>query len=103
MSGAPTSEVSRRRDRRGVRLRRAREPRGGGDPRGVQHRRAREPGGRDVILEVRAIDTYYSLGHILHNLSLTVGEGEVVALLGRNGAGKTPTLRSITGLPPPRH
>jgi branched-chain amino acid transport system ATP-binding protein len=55
-----------------------------------------------MILELRAIDTYYGLGHILHGLSLTVGEGEVVALLGRNGAGKTTTLRSITGLTPPR-
>jgi branched-chain amino acid transport system ATP-binding protein len=55
-----------------------------------------------VILDVRAIDTYYGLGHILHGLSLTVSEGEVVALLGRNGAGKTTTLRSITGLTPPR-
>ena len=55
-----------------------------------------------MILDVRQIDTYYSLGHILHGLSLSVGEGEVVALLGRNGAGKTTTLRSITGLTPPR-
>jgi branched-chain amino acid transport system ATP-binding protein len=55
-----------------------------------------------MILEVGEIDTYYGLGHILHGLSLTVGEGEVVALLGRNGAGKTTTLRSITGLTPPR-
>ena len=55
-----------------------------------------------MILELRAIDTYYGLGHILHGLSLAVAEGEVVALLGRNGAGKTTTLRSITGLTPPR-
>jgi len=55
-----------------------------------------------MILDVRGINTYYGLGHILHGLSLTVGEGEVVALLGRNGAGKTTTLRSITGLTPPR-
>jgi branched-chain amino acid transport system ATP-binding protein len=55
-----------------------------------------------MILELRAIDTYYGLAHILRGLSLGVGEGEVVALLGRNGAGKTTTLRSITGLTPPR-
>jgi branched-chain amino acid transport system ATP-binding protein len=55
-----------------------------------------------VILDVRGIDTYYGLGHILHGLSLQVDEGEVVALLGRNGAGKTTTLRSVTGLTPPR-
>ena len=55
-----------------------------------------------MILEVKAIDTYYGLGHILHGLSIRVGEGEVVALLGRNGAGKTTTLRSVTGLTPPK-
>jgi branched-chain amino acid transport system ATP-binding protein len=55
-----------------------------------------------VILEVKSIDTYYGLGHILHDLSLKVDDGEVVALLGRNGAGKTTTLRSITGLTPPK-
>jgi branched-chain amino acid transport system ATP-binding protein len=55
-----------------------------------------------MILDVRGIDTYYGLGHILNGLSLHVGEAEVVALLGRNGAGKTTTLRSITGLTPPR-
>ena len=54
------------------------------------------------MLEVRNIDTFYGLGHILHDLSLEVAEGEAVALLGRNGAGKTTTLRSITGLTPPR-
>jgi branched-chain amino acid transport system ATP-binding protein len=55
-----------------------------------------------LILDVRSIDTFYGLGHILHDLSLRVEEGEVVALLGRNGAGKTTTLRSVTGLNPPR-
>ena len=55
-----------------------------------------------MILEVKNIDTYYGLGHILHDLSLRVDDGEVVALLGRNGAGKTTTLRSVTGLNPPR-
>jgi branched-chain amino acid transport system ATP-binding protein len=55
-----------------------------------------------MILEIKGIETYYGLGHILHGLSLAVAEGEVVALLGRNGAGKTTTLRSITGLTPPR-
>jgi len=55
-----------------------------------------------MILEIRSIDTFYGLGHILHGLSLVVAEGEVVALLGRNGAGKTTTLRSVTGLTPPK-
>jgi branched-chain amino acid transport system ATP-binding protein len=56
-----------------------------------------------LILEIKCINTFYGLGHILHDLSLSVAEGEVVALLGRNGAGKTTTLRSITGLTPPRN
>ena len=55
-----------------------------------------------MILEIKGIDTYYGLGHILHDLSLKVDDGEVVALLGRNGAGKTTTLRSVTGLTPPK-
>ncbi len=54
------------------------------------------------MIELKGVNAYYGLGHILHDLSLSVGDGEVVALLGRNGAGKTTTLRSITGLTPPR-
>ena len=54
------------------------------------------------MIELKKINTFYGLGHILHDLSLTVAEAEVVALLGRNGAGKTTTLRSISGLTPPR-
>ncbi len=55
-----------------------------------------------MILEVDRIDTYYGSSHILQEVSLSVAEGEVVALLGRNGVGKTTTLRSIMGLSPPR-
>ena len=55
-----------------------------------------------MILQLENVNTFYGLGHILHDLSLNVDEGEVVALLGRNGAGKTTTLRSVTGLTPPR-
>ena len=54
------------------------------------------------MIELQSINTFYGLGHILHDMSLNVAQGEVVALLGRNGAGKTTTLRSITGLTPPR-
>jgi len=54
------------------------------------------------MIELSGINTFYGLGHILHDLSLRVGESEVVALLGRNGAGKTTTMRSIAGLTPPR-
>lgn len=55
-----------------------------------------------MLLEVSDIVTFYGQSLILDRVSLTVGEGEVVALLGRNGAGKTTTLRSIMGLTPPR-
>ncbi|HEU5359589.1 MAG TPA: ABC transporter ATP-binding protein [Candidatus Deferrimicrobiaceae bacterium] len=54
-----------------------------------------------MILEVSHIDTYYGASHILQAVSLSVQEGEIVALLGRNGVGKTTTLRSIIGLSPP--
>ena len=55
-----------------------------------------------MLLEVSNIDTYYGISHVLQNISLSVEEGEVVALLGRNGVGKTTTLRSIIGLTPPK-
>jgi len=53
-------------------------------------------------LEAEGLHTYYGKSHILHGVSLTVEEGELVTLLGRNGAGKSTTLRSIMGLTPPR-
>ncbi|MCX5917902.1 MAG: ABC transporter ATP-binding protein [Deltaproteobacteria bacterium] len=55
-----------------------------------------------AILEVKEIITRYGQSQVLHGVSLEVGEGEVVALLGRNGVGKTTTFRSIMGLTPPR-
>jgi len=55
-----------------------------------------------MILEVVNVDTFYGTSHILQEVSLSVVEGEVVALLGRNGVGKTTTLRSIMGLSPPK-
>jgi branched-chain amino acid transport system ATP-binding protein len=56
-----------------------------------------------MLLEVSNIDTYYGTSHVLQGVSLTVTEGEIVALLGRNGMGKTTTLRSIIGLTPPKN
>src|ERR1700739_1868409 len=53
-------------------------------------------------LTLADVNTYYGESHILQSVALSVGEGEVVALLGRNGAGKTTAMRSITGLTPPR-
>ncbi|MBU1712120.1 MAG: ABC transporter ATP-binding protein [Proteobacteria bacterium] len=53
------------------------------------------------MLEVEGIDTYYGLSHILFGVSITVEKGEIVCLLGRNGAGKSTTMKSIIGLTPP--
>jgi branched-chain amino acid transport system ATP-binding protein len=55
-----------------------------------------------MMLNVRAIDTYYGETQVLFGVSLRVGAGEIVALLGPSGAGKTTTLRSILGLTPAR-
>ncbi len=54
------------------------------------------------MLHVENIHTYYGLSHILFDVSLQVATGECVCLLGRNGAGKSTTMRSIMGLTPPR-
>jgi branched-chain amino acid transport system ATP-binding protein len=54
------------------------------------------------MLEVEGIHTYYGLSHILFGVSLHVPRGQIVCLLGRNGAGKSTTMRSIMGLTPPR-
>ncbi len=54
------------------------------------------------MLSVNKIHTYYGLSHILFDVSLNVSRGEVVGLLGRNGAGKSTTMRSIMGLTPPK-
>jgi branched-chain amino acid transport system ATP-binding protein len=54
-----------------------------------------------MILEVRDLHTAYGLSRVLFGVSLTVAAGECVCLLGRNGVGKTTTMRSIMGLTPP--
>jgi branched-chain amino acid transport system ATP-binding protein len=50
-----------------------------------------------TLLELRGVEARYGAIKALHDISLTVGEGEIVALLGANGAGKTTTLRAISG------
>jgi branched-chain amino acid transport system ATP-binding protein len=55
-----------------------------------------------MILEVDNIHTYYGESHALQGISLALAQGETVCLLGRNGAGKSTTLRSIIGLSAPR-
>ena len=54
-----------------------------------------------IVLEVRDLHTAYGLSRVLFGVSLEVGAGECVCLLGRNGVGKTTTMRSIIGLTPP--
>ena len=53
-------------------------------------------------LEVHKINAYYGLSHILFDVSLDVTKGEIVVLLGRNGAGKSTTMLSVMGLNPPK-
>jgi len=51
-----------------------------------------------AALEIRNLQAWYGESHILHDIGFTVAQGEVVTLLGRNGAGRTTTLRAIMGL-----
>jgi branched-chain amino acid transport system ATP-binding protein len=55
-----------------------------------------------MMLELADVHTYYGDSHVLQGVSLEVPEGRVVALLGRNGVGKTTLIRSIIGFTPPR-
>jgi branched-chain amino acid transport system ATP-binding protein len=54
------------------------------------------------MLKVRDLHTYYGSSHVLQGVDLDVQEGRIAAVLGRNGVGKTTTVRSIMGLVPPR-
>jgi branched-chain amino acid transport system ATP-binding protein len=54
------------------------------------------------VLEIADLHTYYGESHVLQGVSLAVGPGEVVGILGRNGMGKTTLIRSIIGFTPPR-
>ncbi|TAM77502.1 ABC transporter ATP-binding protein [bacterium] len=56
----------------------------------------------ESLLAVEKLNTFYGKSHILHDVSLSVDKGELVALLGLNGAGKTTTMRSVLGLTRPR-
>jgi branched-chain amino acid transport system ATP-binding protein len=55
----------------------------------------------EPLVQVEGVHTYYGKSHVLHGVSLTVGAGEVVGLLGRNGVGKSTTLKTIMGLVQP--
>ena len=55
-----------------------------------------------MMLDVQDIHGYYDKSHVLQGVSLAIGDGELVTLLGRNGAGKSTTLKAIAGIVPPR-
>ena len=54
------------------------------------------------LLEIKSLNTYYGESHILRNVDMNVGSGEMVCLIGRNGVGKTTLLKSLIGLLKPR-
>ena len=59
----------------------------------------REPDAKvDALLRVSRLQGWYGESHVLHGVDFTVGKGELVTLVGRNGAGKTTILRAIIGL-----
>ncbi|MEH6822905.1 MAG: ABC transporter ATP-binding protein [Motiliproteus sp.] len=56
----------------------------------------------ELLLQANDLHTYYGASHILQGISLSIRRGETISLMGRNGMGKTTTLRSLLGLTPPR-
>ena len=73
---------------------------------GPQHRREASPDGATSargLLVLDAVDAYYDRSHVLQSLSMEVESGAVVALLGRNGAGKSTTLKTVMGIVPARN
>src|SRR5471030_335204 len=64
--------------------------------------RRRAPAMADNVLDVAGIETCYGLSQVLFGVSLSIAPGEMVTLMGRNGMGKTTTVRSIMGLTPAR-
>lgn len=55
-----------------------------------------------MLLQIEKINTFYDKSHVIRDLSFHVDKGEVVVLMGRNGAGRSTTLKSIIGLTPPK-
>lgn len=56
----------------------------------------------EMLINAQGLHTYYGASHILRGVSFTVGRGETIGLMGRNGMGKSTLLKSIVGLVPPR-
>lgn len=71
-------------------------------PSGTRANDERTAARRPVLLQLRNIDSYYGKLHVLHDLSLRVHTGEIVALLGGNGSGKSTVLRTVSGFVNPR-
>ena len=89
--------------RRGDRLRHARcrarrRARAGGVPRFGAGRGSSRRRGREHAASSPDLHAYYGKSHILHGVDLDVGEGEIVSLLGRNGSGRSTTVKTIMGL-----
>ena len=74
--------------------------RGNGSPRRISA--TREPANTRSLLALDAVDAYYDQSHVLQSLSMEVDAGAVVAVLGRNGAGKSTTLKTVMGIVPVR-
>jgi branched-chain amino acid transport system ATP-binding protein len=53
---------------------------------------------REEVLQVRGLNAWYGESHVLHGMNLDIRQGECLALVGRNGSGRTTTLRAIMGL-----
>lgn len=51
-----------------------------------------------ALLSVSKLNAWYGESHVLHGVDMTIGEGEMITILGRNGVGKTTTLRTIVGI-----
>jgi ABC-type Fe3+/spermidine/putrescine transport system ATPase subunit len=65
-----------------------------------EYRSAEHEGAPTTLLELRGVDAWYGAAQVVRAAALSVTAGEVVALIGRNGAGKTSLLRAIMGLMP---
>jgi len=72
------------------------------DNSGVVHAATLKPAALDALLSVRNLEAWYGESHVLHGVDLDIRAGEVVTLIGRNGAGKSTTLKSIMGVLPKR-
>jgi branched-chain amino acid transport system ATP-binding protein len=69
-----------------------------GRPKGEFPRAQPEGSGSNVLLQLRDVHAYYGKSHVLDGVSLSIGTGEIVSLLGRNGSGRSTTVKTVMGL-----